>query len=108
MKTPDTKKARIRKFSIALMATISLPFSYALADTVVIPLGQQGKAWNVDAPSRGLSQEQVETRYGNPMEIIGPIGDPPIITWEYDRFRVYFEGRTVIHSVVKAANSDFD
>jgi hypothetical protein len=72
-----------------------------VAETVAIPLGQQGKAWNVETPGLGLSKEQVRAQFGEPLEERGPIGQPPIYTWDYGQFSVYFEGNSVIHSVVK-------
>lgn len=76
----------------------SLP---SLAETVSIPLGQQGQAWNVETPRTGLTKQQVQDRFGEPLRTSGPVGDPPIYTWDYGRFSVYFEGERVIHSVVK-------
>ena len=71
------------------------------AETVVIPLGQQAQAWNVETPKTGLTKEQVEARFGTPQKETGPVGDPPIYTWDYGQFAVYFEHDRVIHSVVK-------
>lgn len=80
----------------------------AFADTVAIPLGQQGAAWNIETPRHGLRKDQVEARYGAPQEKSGPVGTPPIYTWDYNQFSVYFEGDYVIHSVVKHRGSQQD
>lgn len=96
-----------RKRTFAVAVTVCLGLSSALCSThlyaerITIPLGQQGEAWNVQAPRTGLSKSQVEESYGPPISRKGPVGDPPIYTWEYEKFRVYFEGEHVIHSVVK-------
>lgn len=71
------------------------------AETVAIPLGQQGKAWDIDAPKTGMRKDQVEAKYGAPVEQSGPVGNPPIYAWDYSQFTVYFEGDYVIHSVAK-------
>lgn len=71
------------------------------AETVAIPLGQQGPAWNVETPRTGLTKDQVEAKFGEPVATSGPVGDPPIYTWDYGQFAVYFESDRVIHSVVK-------
>ncbi len=71
------------------------------AETVVIPLGQQGKAWQVETPRKGITKDAVEARYGAPENRGGPVGDPPITKWDYEQFTVYFEHDHVIHSVVK-------
>ena len=98
----------IKRFGGILALGIMLPFASAqlVAETVAIPLGQQGKAWNVETPRTGLSKEQVEARYGAPQSQSGPVGDPPIYTWDYGQFLVYFEGSHVIHSVVKYPTKD--
>ncbi len=76
--------------------------SPSIAETVTIPLGQQGKAWDVTTPAKGTSKTQVEAQFGAPAQQSGPVGTPPIYTWNYGDFTVYFEGDKVIHSVVKA------
>lgn len=81
-----------------LLPLASLP---SAAETVAIPLGQQGKAWNVETPQTGLTKDQVEAQFGAPQTTSGPVGDPPIYTWDYGQFAVYFETDRVIHSVVK-------
>ena len=56
---------------------------------------------DIPVPESGLSQEQVEARFGAPQAIIPPVGDPPITRWQYAQFTVYFEYNYVIHSVAK-------
>jgi hypothetical protein len=89
----------------ALVCTGALMFFLSLssrAETVAIPLGQQGKAWSVETPTTGMRMDQVEEKFGTPGEKSGPVGTPPIYTWDYNQFTVYFESDHVIHSVVKA------
>jgi hypothetical protein len=74
----------------------------AISDTIAIPLGQQGDFWNVERPTKGMSQAQVESKYGEPLEKSAAVGKPPITTWTYAEFYVYFEYDHVIHSVVIA------
>jgi hypothetical protein len=50
-------------------------------------------------PNRGLSMAAVLGEFGEPNQRFGPIGEPPIREWVYGSFRVYFEYRTVIHSI---------
>ena len=76
-----------------------------IADTVRIPLGQQGEQ-SVDRPPRGTNKAQVEAVYGEPDEKHGPNGQPPIYYWEYPEYTVYFEGDFVIHSVLKHDKSN--
>ena len=51
-------------------------------------------------PPRGSSMAEVEQRFGAPPERSGPVGEPPITTWRYPQFTVYFEHDRVIDSVV--------
>ncbi|MEE4304792.1 MAG: hypothetical protein V2J19_11650 [Wenzhouxiangella sp.] len=53
-----------------------------------------------DLPQNGLTQQQVEERYGEPNSKHAPVGDPPITRWIYDDFNVYFEYDLVIESVL--------
>jgi hypothetical protein len=52
-------------------------------------------------PLRGITQAQVEAKYGNPVSKKAAVGDPPISSWEYQNFTVYFEHDRVIHAVLK-------
>jgi hypothetical protein len=71
------------------------------ADTLKIPLGQQGQALGIQSPKLGMSKSQVLAQYGQPSQKSGPVGKPAIYTWQYEQFDVYFEGDHVIHSVVR-------
>ncbi len=99
------KPSRIssRSFFLACLGALFPLFAgIANAETVAIPLGQQGKEWQVNTPPTGMRKAQVEEKFGQPINQSGPVGTPPIYTWEYDQFTVYFEGDHVIHAVVKA------
>ncbi len=52
-------------------------------------------------PRGGETMSRVEDRFGKPLAIKGPVGDPPITRWDYPSFSVFFEYDRVIHSVVK-------
>ncbi len=86
---------------LALGATVGLVSIAAQAETIAIPLGQQGKAWQVQTPKTGTSKADVRSQFGDPIRTRGPVGTPPISTWEYDQFNVYFEYDHVVHAVVK-------
>ncbi len=60
----------------------------------------QGKVVPADnAPKRGMSKAAVEKKFGSPSERTATIGKPPISSWAYPGYRVYFEHDHVIHSV---------
>jgi hypothetical protein len=50
-------------------------------------------------PERGLDRQAVETRFGTPPRIEGPVGEPPITKWVYPDFIVVFEYDRVLHTV---------
>ena len=86
-----------KAITILTLATIT-GLTTANADSLVIE-GIDGTA--VNQPDRGQSQSTVESRYGAPSAKRGPVGEPPISTWEYEPFVVYFEYDKVIHTVAK-------
>ena len=93
---------RAQRFILALIAGLMsatpLTASVAQADTLVIEAVKQ--AAGVQRPVRGQSMATVESQYGAPQQIKGPVGQPPITQWIYPGFTVYFEGQTVVHAVV--------
>lgn len=56
-----------------------------------------------DLPGNGLTKQQVEALYGEPLVRRRAVGDPPISRWEYDGFNVYFEYDLVIESVLDSS-----
>jgi len=57
-------------------------------------------AQGIPRPTRGMSMDSVQSRYGRPAKIHAPIGDPPITRWDYADYSVFFEYRQVLTSVV--------
>ena len=87
--------------SIAVLILISAcATGAAVADTLVID-GIDAHGVSSSSPDRGLSQNSVQSRWGEPANKRAPVGEPPISSWEYDTFVVYFEYDHVIHSVAK-------
>lgn len=99
----------IRLWKTASLATLLgvatlLPALPAGADTLEMPLGppavdEPAATESVTLPGRGMSMTAVEDRFGQPMDKLGEVGDPPITRWVYPDFTVYFEYQYVIHSV---------
>ena len=80
---------------LSCSALITLP---TFAETVRVPIGQQA---DISKPRTGINKASVEAQFGEPVSKQGPVGDPPITSWEYADFVVYFEYDHVIHSVAK-------
>jgi len=88
----------LRLFISALLLTTAVASSTAWADTLIV----NGIATQAaDSPTRGMQQSAVESRWGQPISKSNPVGNPPIASWEYSTFVVYFEYDHVIHSVAK-------
>jgi len=81
--------------AISLLSISAGPVS---ADTLSVPETQK-ETFSITLPGRGMTMEQVEERFGAPNEENEAVGTPPITTWIYEKFTVYFEDRYVIHAV---------
>ena len=89
------------KFRTASVAAVLLALgSIASADSVKME-GTNVIAADDGRPTRGMTQERVEAKYGQPESTNSPVGDPPITRWEYADFVVFFEYDKVIHAVRK-------
>jgi len=69
------------------------------ADELQVPAA--ASPGSVSHPARGMSMEKVEAAFGEPASRVPAVGQPPITRWEYPGFVVYFENRTVLHTVIK-------
>ena len=74
--------------------------SSAGAETIAVENGIAVKEADVPTPSRGMTMDQVTTKFGAPSSKVPAVGNPPISRWQYPGFVVYFEHEHVIHSVV--------
>ena len=93
--------SRTRNLSFASLISASLLGSaIAQADTVEVPVGEQGYVAEA-THLRGKKQDQVTQEFGEPITIQGPVGEPAITRWEYADFFVYFEYDRVLHTVAK-------
>lgn len=90
----------MRRFRLTIAMALGLGFSgtAAFGDTLLVESVESGAG--VARPAHGTTMESVVQNFGEPGSRSGPVGDPPISTWDYGEFVVYFEGQHVIHSVV--------
>ncbi len=89
--------SRLRTISLIALAVAAIGTAHA--DTLNMSGAAAGSS--EARPTRGMTQASVESRYGSPVEIKAPVGDPPITRWEYQDFVVFFEYDKVIHAVAK-------
>ncbi len=96
------KKIRPLFGALALTTFCALvPATGALAEELSVPVGQQADRSHSSYPKAGATQSSVRSAWGQPAEIRGPVGEPPITQWHYQDFIVYFENNRVIHTVLK-------
>lgn len=93
-------KALIPFLFTAAALTASLPASADVLLIEAINAEPANASSGLSRPTNGQSMDRVRQRFGNPVQEIAAVGDPPITRWRYDRFTVYFEHNLVIHSVV--------
>ena len=92
------------KSTVLAALVVALTSPVALAEVIQIPVGQQASEKHVlPTPVRGATKAQVRARFGDPRAQHPAVGDPPISSWEYENYRVYFEGVLVLHTVFKGS-----
>lgn len=96
----------MRAQSLALsVAVLSLVLSAsANADVIKTPNSAPQVVSLENSPTRGMTKQQVEARFGAPQLKVGPTGQPNIYRWDYADYSVFFENNHVLHSVVVSAN----
>lgn len=93
----------MKAFTIVALITIIVS-APTFAEVIRIPVGQQAaEKQALRTPPRGLTKTQVRARFGDPRQEFPAVGDPPISSWDYENYRVYFEGDLVLHAVLKGS-----
>jgi hypothetical protein len=92
------------RYRILLLAAV-LASGIAGAETVAVDNGIAVKESDVPTPKRGMTMQQVASKFGDPATKVPAVGSPPISRWEYPGFIVYFERDYVIDSVSVVPNS---
>ena len=86
----------MRTLGLALLLVTTLS---SQAQTLEIPIGEQGDPQLTQLPQTGESRRSVLERFGLTDEEHAPVGQPPITRWDYREFSVYFEYDHVVNSV---------
>lgn len=81
-----------------LLSGMALSITAVQAESLAIP-GHADTGYQQEMPRRGIDMDTVLAQFGQPDQVFGPVGDPPITEWVYGSFRVYFEHQTVLHSI---------
>ena len=77
---------------------LAFTFQTACADVLLIDEVRQAERMNL--PQNGQSKANIETKFGAPIQKKPAVGDPPISSWKYDKYSVYFEYDRVLFTVL--------
>jgi len=83
---------------IVLAFMLTLTFQTLSADVLIIDEVRQ--AGRMELPKNGQSKAVTEAKFGAPAQKTPAVGDPPISSWKYDKYSVYFEYELVLFSVL--------
>jgi len=83
---------------IVLAFMLTFAFQAVCADVLIIDEVRQ--AGRMDLPENGQSKADIESKFGTPLEKHGAVGDPPISSWKYGSYSVYFEYDLVLSTVL--------
>ncbi len=83
---------------IALTFIFALAFQVAHADVLLIEEVRQAERMNL--PENGHSKADIEAKFGAPVQKLPAVGDPPISSWKYGKYSVYFEHDLVLFTVL--------
>jgi len=83
---------------IVLAFILTLAFHATHADVLLIDEVRQAE--RMDLPQNGKSKAAIEAEFGSPDQKLPAVGDPPISSWKYNKYSVYFEYDLVLFTVL--------
>ncbi len=83
---------------IVLAFMLAFAWQTVYADVLLIEEVRQSGLMQL--PVNGQDKATVEARFGTPAQKQSAVGDPPISSWQYDTYSVYFEHDLVLFSVL--------
>ena len=89
-------------FTTLLITCLTSLAGAASAEVIKVPIAQQAQEMqSIEKPRLGMKQDDVQAKFGDPLDWSGPVGEPPITRWEYADYYVFFEHDIVLHTVLK-------
>ena len=93
----------------AVIFTTAIIAQASFAEVIKIPIGAQAADnQHLQLPRNGQSRESVQNEFGAPEAMNDAVGEPPISSWQYRDYIVYFEYDHVLHSVLKHTAKNLD
>ena len=83
---------------LVLAFILTLAFQSIYADVLLIEEVRQSEL--LELPKNGQDKATVEAKFGTPAEKLPAVGEPPITSWQYDSYNVYFEYDLVLFAVL--------
>jgi hypothetical protein len=83
---------------IVLAFMLAFAWQTVLADVLLIEEVRQSERMKL--PANGQDKATVESKFGTPIEKLPAVGDPPISSWRYSTYSVYFEHDLVLFTVL--------
>ena len=83
---------------IVLAFMLAFTWQSVFADVLLIEEVRQAERMKL--PVNGQDKATVEAKFGTPLEKLPAVGDPPISSWKYDTYSVYFEHDLVLFTVL--------
>ena len=91
-----------KRIATAFMMGLACVMTPAHAEVIKLSVGEQAsEKQQMERPKNGMSRDQVRAHFGEPLNTTAAVGDPPISSWEYADYYVYFEYGLVLHTVLK-------
>lgn len=83
---------------IVLAFMLTFAFQAMYADVLIIDEVRQSE--RMELPKNGQDKTTVQAKFGAPLQKLPAVGDPPISSWKYDTYSVYFEYDLVLFTVL--------
>jgi len=83
---------------IVLAFMLTFAFQAIYADVLIIDEVRQSE--RMELPKNGQDKTTVQAKFGAPLQKLSAVGDPPISSWKYDTYSVYFEYDLVLFTVL--------
>ena len=77
-----------------------LAFAWQTVYADVLLIEEVRQSERMDLPVNGQDKATVEAKFGTPNQKVPAVGDPPISSWKYDTYSVYFEDDLVLFAVL--------
>ncbi len=94
---------------LAVIFTTAIIAQASFAEVIKVPVGAQAaNKQHLVLPRNSQTRDSVQDQFGAPEAMNNAVGEPPISSWQYRDYIVYFEYDRVLHSVLKHSVQNLD